>query len=156
MSPLAQTLLISFGCLTGIMVILWLLSLARHDASIIDPFWGTGFVIIAWLSCGWNHATDPRSLLLAELTTVWGLRLSLYLLWRNANHGEDRRYAAMRAHHGANFAWVSLFTVFLLQAVILWFVAFPLQAALASQKAAPLTAIDAIGVAIWSLGFLFE
>ncbi len=156
MSPLAQTLLITLGCLTGMMTILWLVSLTRHDASIIDPFWGTGFAMIAWLSCGWNHATDPRSLLLASLTTAWGLRLSLYLLWRNWNHREDRRYAAMRTHHGANFAWVSLFTVFLLQAVILWFVAFPLQAALASHEAAPLSGIDAIGITIWSAGFLFE
>ncbi|HEY4259577.1 MAG TPA: DUF1295 domain-containing protein [Schlesneria sp.] len=156
MPPFAQTLLINFGCLIAVMVMIWVVSLVRRDASIIDPFWGTGFVIVAWLSCAWNHATDPRSLLLADLTTVWGLRLSLYLLWRNSNHGEDRRYAAMRTHHGANFAWVSMFTVFLMQAVILWFVAFPLQAALASKESAPLTAFDAVGIAVWSLGFLFE
>ena len=156
MSPLIQTLLASLGCLIGIMVVLWLISLLRRDASIIDPFWGTGFVIVAWLAYALNQATGPRPLLLAGLTTVWGLRLSLYLLWRNWNHGEDRRYAAMRAHHGANFAWVSLFTVFLLQAAILWFVAFPLQAALASRISPPLTWLDALGIGIWTLGFLFE
>ena len=34
----------------GVMLLLWLVSLWRHDASIVDPFWGTGFVLLAWLS----------------------------------------------------------------------------------------------------------
>jgi steroid 5-alpha reductase family enzyme len=98
-----QTLLINFAVTLGAMTLLWLISLVRRDASIVDPFWGLGFVIVAWVSGVMNSPAVPRVALLVALTTLWGLRLSLYLLWRNWDHGEDRRYAAMRAHHGRRF-----------------------------------------------------
>ena len=28
----------------------WLLSLAWHDASIVDPVWPLGFVVVAWVT----------------------------------------------------------------------------------------------------------
>ena len=68
--------------------------------SIIDPFWGTGFVLVVWTAFALNRHEPPRSLLLAVLTTIWGARLSLFLLCRNWGHGEDRRYQAMRVQHG--------------------------------------------------------
>jgi hypothetical protein len=33
----------------GLMALLWLISLALKDSSIVDPFWGSGFVIVNWL-----------------------------------------------------------------------------------------------------------
>jgi steroid 5-alpha reductase family enzyme len=135
---------------------LWLVSLVRRDASIVDPFWGFGFVVVAWMAWLRCETNEPRGWLLVGLTSVWGLRLSLYLLWRNVGRGEDRRYAAMRAHHGRRFWWISLFTVFLLQAAILWFVSLPLQVAQATDESTPLGIADAIGVALWLLGFCFE
>ena len=124
---MTQVLVVNLFVVAGLMILLWVLSVARRDASIVDPFWGMGFVVVAWLTYVQLPAPGPRPLLLAALTTVWGLRLSAYLLWRNWGHGEDRRYAAMRQHHGQRFWFVSLGTVFLLQAGLLWFVALPLQ-----------------------------
>ena len=109
------------------MTLLWLISFPLRNASIVDPFWGLGFVIVAWLTWYQRSATGPRSSLLLAMVTLWGLRLSLHLLWRNWGHGEDPRYAAMRQHHGVAFAGRSLFTVFWLQGVLLWLIAFPLQ-----------------------------
>lgn len=154
-SSLGQNLLLTLGCLAALMIGLWLFSLIRRDASIVDPFWGTGFVIVSWLAVGWNHAIDGRSLLLLALTNLWGLRLSAYLLLRNRRHGEDRRYAVMRAYWGQRFAWISLFTVFLLQGLILWFVSFPLQAAMTSAPV-ELQWYDCFGMALWCAGFAFE
>jgi len=140
------------------MIILWLISLWRRDASVVDPFWGTGFVIVA----GYAFITTPtaqdasRCLLLVALTTVWGLRLSLYLLWRNRGHGEDRRYKAMRDHHGTRFWWVSLLTVFLLQGIILWIVSMPIQVAMFKAPTSPLGWLDFAGVSLWCVGLLFE
>ncbi len=156
MSPFLQTTVISLMAITAIMVVLWLAGTARRDASIIDPFWGAGFVIVAWLACLLNAPFHARDWLLAGLTTAWGLRLSLYLLWRNWGHGEDRRYAAMRKNHGANFWWASLFTVFLLQGVILWFVSFPLQAVPARQAVTSLGLLDAGGFVLGMVGMFFE
>lgn len=156
MTPLLQLLTITLVSLGGIMMMLWLISLARRDASIVDPFWGAGFVMIAWIAWGQSSRSDSRSLLLITLTTIWGLRLSGFLLWRNWSHGEDRRYAAMRAWHGPRFAWVSLFTVFLLQAVILWLISFPIQAAVITGQPALLSAFDLVAVLLWTIGFVFE
>jgi steroid 5-alpha reductase family enzyme len=62
----------------------------------------------------------------------------------------------MRAHHGQRFWWVSLFTVFLLQGAILWFVALPILVATARRSFAPLGPLDLLGGLLWGLGLLFE
>jgi len=156
MSPLMQTLLMNLLVIMLVMFALWVIGTVRRDASIVDPFWGTGFVIVASVAWFMNSPVSPRVLILSSLTTVWGLRLSLFLLWRNRGHCEDRRYAAMRSHHGSQFWWVSLFTVFLLQAAILWFVSLPIQCAAALKPSDSLDWIDAAGLAIWSIGMFFE
>ena len=85
MTPLTTMLLSSLLLVIATMTSLWLLSLARRDASIVDPFWGTGFVLVAWFTLLSTSSAQSsfRAWSLAVLTTVWGLRLSLYLLWRN-------------------------------------------------------------------------
>lgn len=156
LSPLILTLLANLIVIVFAMIALWIVSTIRRDASIVDPFWGLGFVVVAWVAWFNNSPPGLRIAILTSLTTIWGLRLSLFLMWRNLGHGEDRRYAAMRAHHGARFWWVSLFTVFLLQGAILWFVSLPIQCAAALKSLVLPGWIDAVGVAIWSIGMFFE
>jgi len=157
-TPLTSMLLNSLVVVIGTMTCLWLLSLARRDASIVDPFWGTGFIVVAWFTLASMPPEQDvtRSWLLAALTTIWGLRLSLYLFWRNWGHAEDRRYRAMREHHGPRFWWISLLTVFLLQGVILWIVSMPIQVAMVTAATKPLAWLDLAGVALWSFGLFFE
>ncbi|MCA9738269.1 MAG: DUF1295 domain-containing protein [Gemmatimonadota bacterium] len=143
------------GLLAG-STLLWLLSLVRRDASLIDLFWGLGFVLVAgWYSTVSGPATS-RSILLLVLVSVWGLRLSVHLARRNLGRGEDFRYAAMRQRWGRAFPIVSLFTVFWLQAVLLWVVSFPLWQAQRGYARAPLGIFDLIGVVLWGTGFFFE
>ena len=167
MTPLTLMLLSSLAMVLVTLTGLWLLSLNRRDASIVDPFWGTGFVLVTWFTLAATPSTqsDARSWLLASLTTIWGGRLSLYLLWRNWGHGEDKRYRAMREHHGSRFWWVSLLTVFLLQGVILWVVSIPIQAAMVPASALtffvatsglPLDWLDLAGASLWCIGLFFE
>jgi steroid 5-alpha reductase family enzyme len=82
--------------------------------------------------------------------------LAAYIVWRNWGGGEDYRYAAMREHHGRAFVWVSLFTVFGLQGVLMWVVSAPLQVAVISPNPSTLTIWDGIGLSLWIVGFLFE
>lgn len=156
MTPLANTLLTNLLVILLCMAVLWIVGTLRRDVSLVDLFWGTGFAVVAWVSWRLNAPTGLRVLLLAGLTTMWGLRLSLFLLWRNWGQGEDRRYAAMRASHGKRFRWVSFLTVFLLQGVILWFVSWPLQVAAVEGLSAGFGWCDVIGVVLWGLGILFE
>jgi steroid 5-alpha reductase family enzyme len=158
MSSLGELLLSSSLVVAAAMTALWLLSVARRDASIVDPFWGIGFILVAWIALGsaMESRELARSWLLVILTTIWGLRLSLYLLWRNLGHGEDRRYRAMREHHGARFWWVSLLTVFWLQGVVLWFVSLPIQVSLITASTKPLGWLDLVGAGLWGVGLFFE
>ncbi|HVO30109.1 MAG TPA: DUF1295 domain-containing protein [bacterium] len=152
----AELYLLTAGVLLLIMLALWRVSLGRRDASIVDPFWGTGFVIVAWVAAAAVPGAFARRAMLLAMVSIWGLRLSWHLLRRNLGHGEDYRYQAMRAQHGDRFAWVSLFTVFLLQGVLLWIISMPLQAALSAAEPASLGVLDFVGAGAWFAGFLFE
>jgi len=133
----------------------------------VDPFWGLGFILVTWLTVALVSPgrIDTRSWLLAVLVAIWGVRLSLYLLRRNWGHGEDRRYRAMRDRHGRRFWWISLLTVFWLQAVILWIVSLPIQVAilkgaaetsLVRESGRPIGWLDLLGASVWLVGLLFE
>ena len=93
-------------------------------------------------------------ILLPILTTVWGSRLSLYLLWRNHRKPEDFRYRAMRKKWGNSFPLVSLLSVFGVQGLVMWVVSLPLQAGVVGAfRSVPLFWI---GVVLFAVGLLFE
>jgi steroid 5-alpha reductase family enzyme len=153
------TALATFGwCTLGVavlMLVLWLASIRLRDVSIIDPFWGLGFVVVAWIAGLTGGGDTGRRLLLVSLTTIWGLRLFGYLLWRNRGKPEDFRYAAMRERHGSRFVWVSLVTVFALQGVLMLVVSLPVQ--MGQVPATPgLGPVAALGTAVWVSGLAFE
>lgn len=152
-----QVIFINLGLTLSIMLSLWALSMWLRNASIVDVFWGAGFVLIGWSTLGQHqlgHGATERGTLLTALVTVWGLRLTAYLMWRNWGAPEDFRYQAMREKHGARFPWVSLGTVFMLQGVLMWWVSLPVQ--VGSHGEAPLSWLDGVGVALWAVGLIFE
>ncbi len=138
------------------MTLLWLLSLARKDASIVDVFWGLGFVLLAVVYFAVTDGFVGRKILVTVLVAVWGSRLSLYVLWRNWGKGEDPRYRRWREEAGARFWWTSLFRVFLLQGLVLWLVSAPILGAHFYESANELTVVDLLGTVVWSVGFFFE
>ena len=136
--------------------ILWLVSLALENASIVDIFWGPGFILVgAYYAVTVSGAPTLRGLLILGLVTVWGLRLALHIGIRNAGAEEDFRYRKWREEAGANFWWFSLFKVFLLQAFVLWIVSSPLLLAHLGGIEA-ISMLDALGFLLWGFGFLFE
>lgn len=149
-------ILINAAVVVIFMLVLWGVSIFKKDASVVDPCWGLGFVMIAWATAFQIGLDDLRSWLLAGMVTIWGLRLSGYLAWRNHGKGEDRRYTQMRDKHGAKFWWVSLFTVFLLQGTLMWFISLTVQSGMYWSDAAELGGIAWIGVAVWAVGLFFE
>jgi steroid 5-alpha reductase family enzyme len=141
----------------GLMTALWIVSLILRNSSIVDIFWGTGFVIANWV----YFALTPegflaRKWLIVTLVTIWGLRLSLYILWRNWGKGEDFRYRKWREEAGGKWWWRSFFKVFLLQGLLLWIISAPLLAAQISATPARLNVLDFVAIAVWAIGFFFE
>lgn len=146
----------NLAAVIAMMFAIWLLSLIKKDASIVDVFWGLGFVMVAWLTFLQGDGYLGRKILITLLTTLWGLRLALHILMRNWGHGEDRRYQAWRAQYGPRFWWVSLFTVFGLQGVLLWTISLVLQVGQISAIPARLVILDFLGAIVWTVGFIFE
>ena len=136
------------------MFLLWLVSLAVRDASIVDITWGPLFVLIAWVaySTGDGH---PAALLVALLTTAWGLRLAIHIGRRNIGHGEDPRYVRMREKRPASFWIWSLFGVFALQGLIALVVSLPIQS-LAAVGQDSISAASWLGAVVFLVGLGFE
>jgi steroid 5-alpha reductase family enzyme len=137
------------------MTALWLLSLVLRDASIVDSAWGPGFALVAIFAAAAGDGDATRRILVAALAAVWGLRLGGYIFLRNRGHGEDLRYQAMRRNAGPRFWWFSLIQVFLLQGILMWLISMPLVWA-ATSDASGTRWTDVVGVAMWSVGFIFE
>lgn len=151
--PLLETLLAA----AAFMVVAWLVSLPKKDASIVDAFWGPAFVLIAAVAYGETEGYDARRWLILGLVALWGLRLGGYLLKRNLEMGEeDHRYRAIRQRTGPLFPVASLVIVFLFQAALSWFISFPLQVGIAADGPKALGWLDALGVLFFAVGFVFE
>ena len=138
----------------ALFVAVWLGSVRARDASLVDRFWGPAFALSAWCHLALADAPGPRAWLVAVLTTLWGTRLGWHIHRRNRGHGEDPRYAAMRARSPRTFALTSLVTVFLLQAALVLVIGLPLGFIM--RATSPLGLSDVLGVLVWLTGFLFE
>jgi steroid 5-alpha reductase family enzyme len=155
MSDLATTMLAAAGALAALMLCAWLVSLRLRDVSIVDPVWGLGFVLVAWVAFALGDGDAGRRLLIALLTSVWGLRLAAHLVARKLREpGEDFRYASMRRRHGTSFALRSLITIFFLQGALVWVVSLSLQGGATGERA--LGALDLLGAGVWAVGLAFE
>ena len=155
--PTPLTILIwNLAAVSAMMIAGWFISLVFRNVTIVDSLWGLGFVLIAWLTFSMSDGFGYRSLLIALLVTVWGLRLSLYLTWRNWGKGEDHRYGSWREKSGERFWLVSLVKVFILQAIFLWVISLAMQFGQFALQPDALTWLDLIGTLIWTAGFIFE
>jgi steroid 5-alpha reductase family enzyme len=74
------------GAVLALFFILWLVSLAVRDASIVDMVWGAGFVVIAWIAFFIGDGAPPRRILMAVMVTLWGS--ATQPLFDAAEHGQ--------------------------------------------------------------------
>jgi len=140
-----------------LMTCLWIISIIIKNVSIVDIFWGLGFVI----TCGYyflnSNGNSSRKVLLISLVVIWGVRLSVYLAWRNLGKGEDFRYREFRKKYGEKrYWWISFFQTFLLQGILMWLISAPLLGAQFSGKEISPGITDYVGIALWAIGFAFE
>jgi steroid 5-alpha reductase family enzyme len=132
----------------------WIASLVRHDVSLVDRMWSLMIAGPALVYALEADAFGPRAKCLLVLVLAWGVRLAVYITWRNWGHGEDRRYQEIRARNQPNFALKSLLYVFALQMVLAWIVSAPALAAVLGAR--PFGAFDVAGIAIAAVGLAFE
>jgi steroid 5-alpha reductase family enzyme len=99
---------ILFGALSvcGLMFLLWLIHLPLRNAAIVDAGWAGELALLGGLygilGAGWA----PRRAATAVMALVWGLRLSLYLLFtRVIGQPEEGRYVQLRRQWRTNIAF---------------------------------------------------
>jgi steroid 5-alpha reductase family enzyme len=140
-----------------LMSFLWIVSVIVKNVSIVDFFWGLGFVITCSFYFLKTGGPDTRKLFLISMVAIWGLRLSIYIALRNKGKGEDFRYREFRKKYGENrYWWISYFQTFLLQGVLMWLISAPLLGAQLSGPDHPLGFLDYLGIIFWFIGFSFE
>jgi steroid 5-alpha reductase family enzyme len=138
------------------MTILWIVSIIVKNVSIVDLFWGLGFVLTAGFYFLKTDGFETRKIIILALVSIWGLRLSFYLAWRNIGEGEDFRYREFRRKYGEKYWWVSFFQTFLLQGVLMSIISLPLLGAQYYGLHVRLGIIDYIGIVLWVTGLFFE
>ncbi|MGA9858281.1 MAG: DUF1295 domain-containing protein [Solirubrobacteraceae bacterium] len=136
-------------------VILWLVSIALRDVSIVDPAWGPAFALVALIAALTGAGCVGRRWLLLAMTAVWGLRLGGYLLVRKlSDPQEDRRYASIRKRKGEAFILYSLVAIFGSQALLVLVVSLPVQ--VAAGRPTGLSAAIIPGLVLFVVGLFFE
>ena len=140
-----------------LVTLLWIWSVIIKNASIVDLFWGFGFVVVNTFYAFMSGELNSRKILILALLSIWGLRLTIYLAWRNIGKGEDFRYQEFRKNFGPKrYWWVSFFQTFLLQGVLIMIVSLPLLAINSSADPGDLKLLDYFGIVVWLIGFAFE
>jgi steroid 5-alpha reductase family enzyme len=151
-----QIYLLALAVIMSMMTLLWLISIRIKNVSIVDLFWGFGFVVSGVFYFLTTEGFEMRKILLMTLVSIWGLRLSIYLAWRNHGRGEDFRYRKFRKDYGEHrYWWISFFQTFLLQGILMWLISAPLLGA-QFYPGNKLGILDFIGGFIWIIGFVFE
>lgn len=149
-------LAVAAGVIAVLMGLVLAVSLRAHNWSVVDTFWGLGFVAVAVSSylISIGHGDDGRRLIALLVPVIWGLRLAGYIHWRNHGKGEDPRYTAMMRHRtGPLLPWV-LNKIFWPQGWVMWVVAVPITVAMFEHH--PVNALTWVGVALAAVGLFFE
>ncbi len=140
-----------------LVTLLWIWSIFIKNVSIVDIFWGLGFVIVNAFYVFMADELNARKILILTLVSIWGLRLAIYLANRNIGKGEDFRYQEFRRNYGPKrYWWFSFFQTFLLQGVLIMIVSLPLLGINTSTSTGDLKVLDYIGILVWLIGFTFE
>lgn len=154
--PFLTGLALTAGAVLALMFCTWLLALRIGRFNIVDVTWGLGFVAVALVDLAWSagHGDPTRRFLVAVLVSIWGVRLATYIGLRSRGKGEDPRYEAMLEDVDGSRARYALLSIYLTQAVGLWFISLPVQVAMFEQR--DVGVLTWLGTAVWLVGFFFE
>ena len=118
-----------------VMAAAWKVGEASGRSGRVDAIWtfATGAACLAATAFGAER--PARALIAAAFLGIWSIRLGVYL-WRRAEHGDDPRYAALKAQWGEK-APLRMFGFLQIQAIAAWPLAIAAYVAAASPRPAP-------------------
>ncbi|MEV6715551.1 DUF1295 domain-containing protein [Lentzea sp. NPDC051208] len=148
-----MSFLISFVVVPALLSGLFLYADSRKRYDLVDSVWGPGFAVIAVITLLFAEGEPTRQWVVTALTVVWGVRLGVHIHSRNRGKDEDPRYQNIMRRAKGN-PRLRMYGVYLLQAVLMWIVSLPVQAA--QHLSAPFGVLDWLGTGVWTVGFVFE
>ena len=140
----------------GMLLLAFAAGAATGRHRVVDAVWGPAFaaVALAGYLASAGHGDPSRRLLALVLTAVWGVRLGAHIAWRGHGRPEDPRYEKLLAKAPGSRLWFAFTRVYLLQAVLVWLLSLPVQAA--EFTPAGLGPLAGVAVAGWATGVVFE
>jgi steroid 5-alpha reductase family enzyme len=159
--PFLTGFALTFGVTLALFLASFVVAQVVGRYNVVDTLWGLSFAAIGITSFFWSagHGVPTwRRVLVLVLVVAWALRLATYIGVRSRGKGEDPRYDALIGGDaetgGAARALRALGIVFVLQALIAWFVSLPVQAAMYIRTGP--VALAVLGVVVWAVGLFFE
>ncbi len=149
MTPLGPMLLTAWIAAATVMLILWMIHLAIHNAGVLDMGWAANLSLIAVLYSLMGNGYGPRKFLVAAMALLWGSRLSFLILMRVLRQREDERYQDMRKRWGGNTA-LKFFFLFQFQALLDVFLSIVFLFPAVNPKAG-LSLLEWTGFILWCL-----
>jgi steroid 5-alpha reductase family enzyme len=131
----------------------WLLSFATHKYSHVDSMWSLFMALTAYTSVIFMPELSARAWLVVIAVTLWALRLSIFLTWRNWGK-EDHRYETIRKNNEPYFWFKSIYIIFGFQAALAWIISYPLYVAITSPAAPGW--LDGAAAVLFVVGFYWE
>jgi steroid 5-alpha reductase family enzyme len=146
--PYLQLALWAWAAVSTLMLILWLISLKTHNASIVDPGWTFGLLICALIYAVAGDGFIVRKALFVLMTGVWACRLGLYLfLTRIWKQPEEGRYQQLRKEWKSNVN-LKFLLFFEFQALLDVVLSLPFLVA-AVNPGPEISPLEFAGLAIW-------
>lgn len=136
------------------MTMIFILAMILKDNSIVDIFWGAGFIVLAIVSLWPFDYFDIKKMVVTLLIIVWGGRLSIHISKRNHGNAEDFRYANWRATWKF-FVLRSFLQIFMLQGFFMLIISLPVLH-INYHEEVSFGVIDIAGILIFLTGFYFE
>ena len=115
---ISDSLVLPYAIVLGSFGVLFVIAQVVKDNSIVDMFWGMGFVVGSIASLLTTKAPTLLSYIITGFIVLWGLRLSVRLTRRNFGKPEDFRYKNWREEWGKNVVIIAFFRVFMVQGII--------------------------------------
>jgi len=143
--------------------VIWLIGLMQVNHSLMDGYYGFGYLIPAWMAFILSDAKSQVAALLLLMVSLHGARLGTYLSRRwgfyKRTIGSDPRYVTFKENLSPGYWWKSFFLVMHSQSLVIIVVGLPSIIGILMTRDAPGTSIGwltAVGMLIFGIGLYFE
>lgn len=144
----------SLGVVFVLMSVFFVISLKLKRNDIADIAWGSGFLVLAIYHLLRSGFFLQTKIIITFLIFLWGLRLVLYIIFRNKGKPEDFRYKELRKRWGKKVVFESYLKIFMLQGLLMVLVSLP--ATLYIRFGGQIIFYSFVGLLVWVVGFYFE